>query len=115
MPKWFGSVTNRIAESTLSPAPSVGMGCTIYAYTDRYAGTVAEVLSPCRVLVREDHATRTDANGMTDSGQEYTFAPNPKGREYIVTKRRNGAWRVKGAHGNAVVFGRRDAYHDFSF
>jgi len=41
--KWYGSVSNRIAENVLQPIPEVGMGATKTMWSDRHAYTVLEV------------------------------------------------------------------------
>lgn len=116
----YGSIINRIEENPPS-TPEVGGGATLYSYTDRLAGTVIS-LGP--LLVQEDHATRTDKNGMSEI-QEYTYRPDPEGQRWRFRKDRRGRWReakvspsgrhvfVKG--GLKAVFGRREKYHDFSF
>ncbi|MBK6942477.1 MAG: hypothetical protein IPH13_20060 [Planctomycetes bacterium] len=110
---WYGSATNRILENVQSPTPTVGMGATVCAWSDRYAATVIEVRSPSRVVIQYDTAIRTDDNGMSES-QSYRYEPNPKGMTKIVTRRRDGAWRIE-KEGTGVRFGKREAYHDYSF
>lgn len=94
------------------------------------AGTVIEVATwrGCpRVTVREDTATRTDSNGMSES-QEYAYSPNPDGStHHFVLK--DGIWRnaneseeAKGRFtlapknsGYGITFGTRHHHHDYSF
>jgi hypothetical protein len=48
MPRWYGSIDNRIAESAKQPeitAASVGMGATLMMWSDRHPATVVEVYS----------------------------------------------------------------------
>lgn len=109
----FGSLNNRMMEDVQSPAPVVGSGATVLMYSDRHAATVVEVLSPARVVIQEDTATRTDKNGQSES-QEYAYTPNPNAPRQIVSLRKDKRWKI--AKSNTVVrFGERDAYHDYSF
>jgi len=107
-------------ENTVAPTPEVGMGATILAYTDRYAGTVVSV-NPKNgaFVVREDHAQRVDQNGMSES-QTYAYSPNPDGTEYVFKRvshgRLKGQYRENGrSRGNGVRLGVRRKYNDFSF
>jgi hypothetical protein len=107
---------NRIAEHTTG-TPEVGMGATACAYTDRYAGTITRIISPTRIEWQEDHAERTDKNGMSES-QTYEYKADPNGRKVIFSKRKNGVWREMGAEkgsGLGLSLGERRKYHDFSF
>lgn len=112
----YGSLNNRISEHSLSPAPKVGDGATIYAYTDRYAATVIAV-SPSgkTVTVQEDNADwEVWPSGYAKAN---SFVPSPNGRTWTVTLRhvKGGTlWRTKGAN-NGVRFGTRDAYRDPHF
>jgi len=92
--------------------PTVDMPCTICWITDQKAATVVAV-SPTRakVTVREDKATRTDKNGMSDS-QSYTYERDPKGREHVFHRQANGSYRSPGKH---LVLGERHSFHDFSY
>lgn len=109
----FGSLTNRLMENAAPPTPTVGMGGTILSYTDRHAVTVVEVLTPKKIVVQYDNATRTDKNGMSES-QSYEFSPNPEGQKHTVTLRKDGRWKEQGGS-TVVMLGRRDKYHDYSF
>lgn len=108
-----GSLTNHLMSRSKQPAPAVGMGVTMLAWTDRHAGTIIKV-SPSgkTVVVREDRATRTDSNGMSES-QAYRYEENPEGRTvtFRLTKR---GWRGTG-HGYGLLIGERMAYRDYSF
>lgn len=83
-------------------------------WTDRHPYTVVEVISPKKIVVQEDTATRTDSNGMSDS-QSYTYAANPDGKKCILTLRKSGKWMRVGSEGSVFIIGRRMAYHDYSF
>lgn len=114
-----GSLINLVSGDARYPQPEVGMGATILMWTDRHAATVTKVsASRKQVTVQEDKATRTDNLGMTDSGQEYTFEPNPDAPERVYTLRKNGAWVRQGEPlrgGQRLAIGHRDHYYDFSF
>lgn len=106
MPALYGNLNNRLMEGARQPAPQIGMGVTMTAYSDRHAGTIIAVaISRCETVltVQEDIATRADANGMSDI-QTYTYRPNPKTGRLIT---------VPG--GNGLLLGERNAYRDFGF
>lgn len=117
-----GSFQNRLAEISKSAEPKVGDGATVLYYSDRHAGTIESVETNRKgvviaAVVREDKATRTDTNGMSEC-QTYKFEPNPEGRTWTFTKRRTGQWVQKGdaaRNGLCCQFGHRNAYHDYSF
>lgn len=95
-------------------APQIGMGATVFHYTDRSPATVVKMSESGKtVWIQVDQATRTDENGMSEL-QAYEYTPNPKGELMKVTLRRDGQWRVE-KKGLKVAFGRREKYHDFSF
>ena len=92
--------------------PTPGTPCTICYLTDRHAATAIKV-SPtgAKVTVREDTATRTDGNGMSDQ-QQYEYTPNPDGALHIFHRDAEGKYRGRG---KVLVLGTRRTYHDFSF
>ena len=98
--------------------PAIGMGATIYHWSDRTACTIIAISkSGSKITVQEDTATRTDNLGMSES-QAYEYAPNPEGATHIFSFRENGAWvkvgsPMKGSTGLAV--GTRRQYFDYSF
>lgn len=110
----YGNLMNRIGEHTTNPKPEVGMGATIFHYSDRSAATVVKVSASGKtVWLTADTATRTDNNGMSES-QSYTFTPNPDGVSFKASLRKNGTWKLAN-NGAGVALGRRSAYHDYSF
>lgn len=111
-----GSLVNHLLSGSLDPRPALGMGATILMWTDRHPATVIEVNSATRITVREDRATRTDKNGMSDS-QSYAYETNPYGRVEVYTLRKNGAWVRQGdtMRGQRLSLGHRSEYRDFSF
>lgn len=109
-----GSLINRIGENSKSPAPEVGMGLTIFSYTDRSAGTIVSVSkSGKRFKFQVDKAIRADKNGMSDS-QDYTYEAMPGSKVMTAFKTKNGTWKIM-KDGRGVALGYRNAYHDFSF
>jgi len=123
------SLTNHIYSRMTKgqPEPAVGMGATILCWTDRHAATITKVWrsskkGPLYLIVKEDKATRTDTNGMSES-QQYSYEPDPRGQEHYYRQRKDGSWqsmRFNGARyvvaeGNGLRIGERDHYHDFSF
>lgn len=121
-----GSLMNHVMAGAATPIPAVGMGCTILNWTDRDAATISAVETyrgMTMVKVREDHAKRTDTNGMSES-QTYEYTPNPMGREQAFILK-NGRWREMAWTGKrwnqtqgssrGLLIGSRNHYHDFSF
>lgn len=104
------NATDHPAESVAIPA--VDMPCTVCWMTDRKAATVVAV-SPtgARVTVREDKATRTDQNGMSDS-QNYSYERDQNGTTHTFHRQGNGAYR---SAGKSLALGVRRSYHDYSF
>ena len=119
-----GSLMNHVYSRATAPEPAVGMGATILAWSDRYAGTVIAIEGKV-LTVREDKATRTDDHGMSDMMQDYRYEPNPEGREWHFHPRRRGGWnqvrrnpetgRWNQVAGYGLLLGERRAYHDFTF
>jgi len=124
------SITNHILSRSIigQPVSVDGMGVTVLCWTDRHAATIINVtkLASTVIYVREDKATRTDKNGMSES-QSYEYRPNPAGWLYTFRQRRDGSWeqvvvntktgrlnKVEGG-GHGLRIGERDEYHDFGF
>lgn len=105
-----GSVVNHLLAGGNTQCPRVGDGVTILGWTDRYAGTIIKV-TPKMITVREDIATRTDSNGLSEA-QVYRYEPNPNGRTRTFRLTRDG-WRTKDREGLSI--GVRRAYRDPSF
>jgi hypothetical protein len=107
-----GSLVNHLLTGTgYNLKPVVGMGATHLMYTDRQACTVIWVSKSGKTIkVQEDHAERTDGNGMSEC-QTYEHKPNPKGEVYTVRLTKRG-WSSKGAR---FALGYRSTYHDYSF
>ncbi len=111
-----GSLQNEILSQQTPLTPEVGMGATEYLWSDRNPFTVIEVISPRKIVVQADIATRTDNNGMSDC-QSYEFTPDHNGRKRTLTLRKNGKWipQGEGLKGTTFGIGKRSKYHDYTF
>lgn len=109
----YGSLINRLTENQKSEDIKVGMGATIYMYSDRVACTVIEIKSKCSAIIQRDFAQRTDKFGAYSENQEYMYSKNENGKKYEIYCR-NGIWKVKGSK-EKVVIGKRDEYYDYTF
>ena len=124
-----GSLTNHLYSRGVigQPEPVVGMGATVLYWTDRHGATITKVWierGDTYVTTQDDHATRTDKNGMSES-QTYEFSPNPNGSEHTFRMSVTGRWqevrknpttkRWNKTHGPGLRVGERAHYHDFSF
>jgi len=98
--------------------PDLGLGVTMYGWSDRHSGTIVYVSDNLKeIIVQADRAVRTDNNGMSEC-QQYKFfrALSDGGSRY--TLRKNGRWILAGTdlhNGQAISLGSRDEYYDFSF
>ena len=110
----FGSFTNTILEGAV-PVPEIGMGVTRLSWSDRDPYTIVKVISPKRIVVKEDDAKRIDTNGMSEC-QTYEYTRNDNNPEVILTLRKYG-WRQvgDGKKGTGWRIGEREKYHDYSF
>lgn len=119
-----GSLTNYLMSGTRGePPPEVGMGVTLLAWTDRYAGTIIDRVGEV-LMIQEDKAIRIDCNGISES-QDYRYERDPNGRvryyrsyacrwREVELGKRRGTWKLTGG-GPALRLGVREAYHDYSF
>lgn len=123
------SLTNHIYSRAVKgqPAPEVGMGATMLAWTDRYAGTIIEIFnigkSVC-LVVQEDHAKRIDKNGLSEC-QQYAYSANPNGAKRTFRQSNDGTWkegyvnavtkRWRTVGGYGLRIGDRQQYRDFTF
>lgn len=94
--------------------PDIGMGATINHWSDRTPVTIVNITHKGkRLTLREDKATRTDNNGMSDI-QSYIYENDPNGSIWTATLRKDGTYRIsKGS--SLIVLGYRRKYHDYSF
>jgi hypothetical protein len=109
-----GSLINRVMQRCKQPNPEVGMGITIYSYSDRSAGTITEVSKSGKSFVFQyDEAIRIDKNGMSDC-QDYEYRQKPESQRYKAYKTKQGQWKIR-KDGRVVGLGYRNFYHDYSF
>lgn len=109
-----GSLINRIGERSKQPNPEIGMGITIYSYSDRSAGTIIEISKSGKSFVFQyDEAIRIDSNGMSDV-QDYDYKRKPESKRFRAYKSKNGQWKIR-KDGRVVGLGYRNFYHDYSF
>ena len=109
----YGNLLHQIVSTKSEKTPVVGMGVTVLLWSDRHAGTITRVSPSAKTFwFRDDKATRTDNLGMTDSGQKYSYEPNPNAPEQkaILTKK---GWKV--VKGTKILLDVRDEHYDFSF
>lgn len=104
--------TNQTVSSTIMPV--IGMGATIYYWSDKTAATIIQITqNGKRIVLQEDRATRMDKNGVSEI-QTYSYQEDPQGKIFIATLRKDGTYRVtKTSQG--VSLGQRYKYHDYSF
>lgn len=111
--------TNDFLSRTVDPVepkevPTVGAGCTVCFYTDRHAATVIDVSATgYKVTVREDKATRTDTNGMSEC-QNYEYTPDPEGAVHVFFRNSKGTYGSRKG-GKRLSVGNRSHYFDYSF
>jgi hypothetical protein len=105
---WYRSQWYRLLDLRTWFKP--GDGITLQYVTDCYPATVERV-TRTRVIAREDNWTRLDDRGLFTEQQEYSYSPNPDGREIVGTLRKNGAVKLTGARtrsgGCTISYGRR--------
>lgn len=117
----------------MSPAmkPEVGMGVSVYHWTDVEPGTIIRVSTSGRqIWFRKDSATllngvgsgEPDALTFTPGGfvghtsgqQRWSITPCEAGHEYSATLRADGTWRLVGSK-TRVKINERVKYRDFNF
>ena len=134
-----GSVVNWSSSKTWYPydALKIGNGATVYHWSDRHGATLVKIHTYKNgrrfIEVQQDHAKRTDDNGMSES-QRYEFTPNPEGsldhaevidietedgqKGFILEPRylnpETGRF-VKDQHLPRISLGHRSEYYDYSF
>lgn len=111
-----GNIISEIKARGNQPTPEVGMGCTVCAWSDRYACTITEISKSGRTIVcQRDKATRTDNLGMSDS-QDYKYERDTNGMKFTMWLNKYGRWVEKGCRdGYRCFLGDRDEYYDYSF
>ncbi len=125
-----GSLISHVMTTSAQPKPEIGMPATLCGWTDRYPGTVVEVVAkpgkPVFVTIQEDDAKAPAGvcNTFTEmqtweytanpNGCTYTFRQRADGKWEEVRKSESGRWSKTGA-GRGLVLGRREKYRDPSF
>ena len=116
---WYGSLSNRVLERTISPEPEVGMGVTECMWSDREPWEIIEVKDARHITIRRLDASRVDNNGMSEC-QEYEYKSNPNNATARLYKNKKGRWvRRIGRNGvdssSGWCVGYADKYYDYSF
>lgn len=90
---WEREHNKRVSEAIKNLIPEVGTKCTSIYYSDRRAGTVTKVLSPCKVEV-----THNKVKCLDWFANKYEISPelDENMSKEIFTKRRNGLWIEEG-------------------
>ena len=113
-PARHGSLQNAMLDQTRSQTPTVGMGATEIMFSDRHPYTIIKVLSPKRIVVQADKATRIDGNGCCED-QSYLFEPDPQAPPVTLFLNKRGKWKQLGdAQGSTFLLGTRQEYYDFT-
>lgn len=120
-----GSLINHLYSRMVKDEPeiTVGMGATILAWTDRYAGTVISIEKGV-VTVQLDNFRRTDSNGISED-QQYEYFRDEQAPIYCFRKDKKGFWRAvrknertgrwNRADGYGIRMGVREKYEDPCF
>lgn len=120
----YGSVINRLVENGPADVPVVGMGGTVYYWSDRSAFTVTEIVSPVLIKVRGDIPVYAPGTGMGGYPSSYRPGDGPDGYVRLTpTGWRTGAAftktgklrKMRAKAGDPVRLGTRDAYRDPHF
>ena len=132
----FGSVSNWLSSKTWFKydALTIGNGATVYSWSDRYSATLVDIIKRNGkqfIVVQEDHAERTDNNGMSES-QSYKYSANPEGKKHyaqildietedvqrgfiLEPRYLNPQTNRFNKDGNRITLGHRSKFHDYSF
>jgi hypothetical protein len=92
--KLYGGLINRLGENSKPQVPTVGMGGTIFHYSDRTAVTIVEVSKDgTTIWYTGDTTKRVDANGMSDA-QAYEYTTNWDASRGMAKLDKTGRWRI---------------------
>lgn len=108
MARLVGSLENRILENSKSKDIEVGMGATVYMYSDRLACTVIEIISKCKAVIQRDKAICVGGS----FSNKWELERDVDGVKFEIYCR-NGIWKCKDSK-EKVVIGKRDEYYDYS-
>ena len=126
----INSMYNRMTKG--APKPSVGMGCTMTGWTDRYPGTVVSVKEfgtskrwAYEIEVKAD-SYRVVKGSTVDGSAEYEFAPDDTGAPYLFAyDRKAEKWveafrnpetgKLNTRKGKGLILGFRERYYDPHF
>lgn len=114
---WFGSLDNRLMESSKMPKPEVGMGATECFYSDRHPYEVIAVKDDRHITVRALDSKRIDSNGMSES-QTYEYFSNENNPPVNLFLTKQGKWRAKIGRSlgvNCFYIGHAEKYYDYSY
>ena len=112
--KMQGSLQNRLAENTEQMTPQIGMGVTVFMWSDRRAGTIVGMSKSGKTIeFTMDTVTRTDDNGFSHD-QDYSYKTNFDAPRLKARKNKKGQWRII-RHGSFLGIGFRNEYHDIDF
>ena len=110
----YGSLQNAMFNQTRSLQPEIGMGVTEICYSDRHPYTIVAVLSPSKIQVKRDIATRIDKNGYSES-QDYTYEVDNDYPAITLRLNKFGRWKeLRHAKGSTYLIGQREEYYDFT-
>lgn len=98
-------------KTTTPVIPEVGMGVTVNYFTDRYAGTITEIVAKNKFKFKEDNYVIKDH--FDGYAEDDSYEANPNGREYVAIRTTKG-WKVVGSD-LRVSLGVRSTYVDPSF
>ena len=109
-----GSLQNRLAENTEQMTPQVGMGVTVFMWSDRHAGTIVGMSESGKTIeFTMDTATRTDDNGFSHD-QKYSYKTNLDAPRLKARQNKKGQWKILN-HGSFLGIGFRSEYYDIEF
>lgn len=93
---------------------TIGDGATIHTGSDMRPATIISIRSDGKkIIIQDDIATRLDNNGMSEL-QDYSYSRNEDGAMHVITKRKDGSYRISGSK-QLVTLGCRRRYYDYSF
>jgi hypothetical protein len=118
MSRWYGSLENRLMETSNMPKPEVGMGATECLWSDREPYEVIAVKDDRHITVRRLDYKRVDHNGYGGQ-QEYEYFSNENNPVCNLFFTKKGVWRERYADRSLgctrFVIGFAERYYDPSF